>query len=101
MIAINKQDILKTTLIIWFIATTGYVAYDQYLGYKVRGMQAAYEQGITDATKKLFEKSQDGQCKEAVTITLGENKLELIDVKCLQQPQAEAPQTPQATTLKK
>ena len=97
MISINKQDVAKTVLIIWFIAATGYVAYDQYLGFKVRGMQAAYQQGITDAAKQIFDKSQAGQCKEAVTITLGENKLEFIDVKCLQsapttdaQPQAEA-----------
>lgn len=101
MILINKQDVLKTVLIIWFIATTGYVLYDQYLGYKVRGMRAAYDQGVNDAAKQIFDKSQATQCKEALTVTLGENKLELIDVKCLQQPQAEASQTPQATTPKK
>lgn len=97
MISINKQDVFKTALIIWFIAATGYVAYDQYLGYKVRGMQAAYQQGATDATKQLFDKSQAGQCKETVTVTLGESKLELIDVKCLQQAPASDGQ-PQAGT---
>lgn len=101
MISIDKKDVIKTVVIIWFVAATGYVIYDQYIGYKVRGMQAAYQQGIADTTKQIFDKSQADQCKQPMELTLGDSKLQLIDVNCLkqQQPQAGAQGQPAPASI--
>ena len=97
MLTLNKQDILKTVLIIWFLATTFYFVYDQYAGYKVRGMQAAYQQGYQASITELIAKSKESNCK-GFGIKQGSEELNLIDVKCLQSQgdqQLSAPAQPQ------
>jgi predicted negative regulator of RcsB-dependent stress response len=87
----TKQDLIKSAILIWIIGSITYIGWDAWNDYKIRGIQQAYQTGLNDATKQLFEKNQAGQCKEPITVTLGENKLELIDVKCLNQAPESAP----------
>jgi hypothetical protein len=87
MLSIGKQDIIKTVLIIWFIAATGYVVYDIYIGYKVRGMQAAYQQGYTDAVNQVIDQTQKGGC-QTTDIHSGDKKVSIVAAQCAQSPQA-------------
>jgi hypothetical protein len=82
---LTREDFIKTIVVIWVIVSVIYIGNDIWSDYKVKGLKDAYQSGLSDATKQIFEKSQSGQCKESVQLNVGENKLELIDVKCLQQ----------------
>lgn len=86
MLTINKQDILKTAVIIWFIATTSYVAYDQYSDYKIKGIQAAYQSGYSTAIDDLIKKSKESQC-QSFEVTKNSDKVSLVNTGCLQQAQ--------------
>jgi hypothetical protein len=98
MISINKQDILKTVVIIWFVATTGYVVYDQYASYKVLGIQAAYQQGYADSVSQLIAESQKSQC-QPFEVRKDDTKISLVNGACLQSAGEQV--QPQAATLKK
>ncbi|MEI7890802.1 MAG: hypothetical protein WCI36_02435 [bacterium] len=100
----TKQDIIKSAVLIWIVVSIAYIGYDTWRDYQIRGIQQAYQAGIADGAKQLIEKSNAGQCKEPVTVSVGEGKIDFIDVKCLQQsgpqgqqqgPQGQAP-TPTA-----
>ena len=98
MLTINKQDVFKTILIIWFVATTGYVIYDIYAGYKIRGMQAAYNQGYTDSVNQLIDQTQKSQC-QPFEVHSGDTKVQILDAKCVQQPSQQVQQgAPQPAT---
>ena len=99
-IMLNKQEIIKTVVIIWILGSVLYIGYDTWNDYKIRGMQQAYQAGIDDSTKQIFEKSRDGQCKQPVEISFQGKKLDLIDVECLKQ-QAPAAEQSQAAPAKK
>jgi hypothetical protein len=87
---LTKEDFIKSIVIIWVISSVIYIGNDIWSDYKVKGLKDAYQSGLSDATKQIFEKSLAGQCKESVQLNMGESKLELIDVKCLQ-PQSGSP----------
>lgn len=94
----TKQDIIKSAVLIWIVVSVVYIGYDTWRDYQIRGVQQAYQAGLTDATKQIIEKSNAGQCKEPVAVSLGENKIDFIDVKCLQQPAAQGQQGAQGQT---
>jgi uncharacterized lipoprotein YajG len=82
MLTINKQDILKTLLIIWFVGATGYVAYDIYASYKIRGMQAAYNQGYADSISQVIDQTEKNQC-QPLDIHNADKKIQTVDARCL------------------
>lgn len=89
--SISKQDIIKTLIVIWFVATTGYVAVDMYMGYKIRGMQAAYKNGYASSVADFMNKLQDNKC-QPVDIKKNENeKIQVIEMECLKQQQEQQP----------
>jgi hypothetical protein len=94
MILINKQDVLKTVLILWFVATTCYVAYDQYASYKVKGISQAYNSGYVAAIDELIKKTKESGC-QPFEVTKDEEKVSIVDNSCLSaqaQPQPQAGQ---------
>ncbi|MFZ2226086.1 MAG: hypothetical protein WA064_01045 [Candidatus Moraniibacteriota bacterium] len=93
MMTISRQDVAKTVIIIWFIATTGYVIYDIYAGYKIRGMQAAYQTGYQTSVDDLLKKVSDSSC-QPIEIQRNDKKTQLIDFNCIQKQDAAAQQTP-------
>jgi hypothetical protein len=102
---ISRNDIVKTLMIVWFVATTGYVIADLYIGYRVRGIQAAYQNGYASSVSDFVKKLQDNKC-QPVEIKKNENeKIQVIDVQCLkQQQEQQGPQNssqPQAGQSKK
>jgi hypothetical protein len=102
MISINRHDIFKTILIIWFIGATGYVVFDQWSSYKVRGIQAAYQQGYTDSVTALIDQTQKSGCTP-FDVQKGDTKIQLVSGQCLQQASAAAgqvqPQQPAASQI--
>jgi hypothetical protein len=95
MLSINKQDVLKTILIIWFFATTVYVAYDLYAGYKIRGMQAAYQQGYATSIDDLIKKTKASNC-QSFEVKKDDQQIQIVDAQCQQQAQAQAQAPAQA-----
>ena len=87
-----KQDIIKAAIFIWIIGSVVYISYDTWNDYKIRGVQQAYQAGVEDSVKKIFDKVQASQCKQAVELTSQDNKLEIIDLKCLSQQSADSQQ---------
>ena len=83
MMTISKQDVLKTIIIIWFVGATGYVIYDTYIGYKVRGMQAAYNAGYSTSVNDLIGKISNSNC-QPIEIKKDNTDIKLIDYGCLQ-----------------
>lgn len=84
-----KKEILKTILIIWLFAATTYVIWNEWSAYKVQGIQAAYQQGYTEAIGQLIDQTQKTPC-QPVDVNLQDNKIQVVDAKCLQ-PQAAQP----------
>ncbi len=99
----TKQDIIKSGILIWIVASVVYIGWDTWRDYQIRGVQRAYQTGANDSIKQLLDKSKAAQCKEAVPVTLGEEKMEFIDIACIQPaPTAQdASAQPQATIPKK
>ena len=98
MMTINKQDILKTLVIIWFVAATGYVVYDQYAGYKIRGMQQAYQTGYAKSVEDLIAQTEKSGC-QPFEVKKDDKKISLVDGQCLQQQSQGQAQGPQASVL--
>lgn len=99
----TKQDLTKALVLVWIIGSVAYIGWDTWRDYQIRGVQQAYQQGVNDSIKQIFDKSQATQCKTPFDVSLGENKLSLVDVKCLQQQapaQAAAPTAQQPAPKK-
>lgn len=82
----EKKDIIKTILIVWIIATTGYVAMDVWNDYKIKGIQAAYQQGQKETIAQVINQMKNGQC-QPFDISDGEGKTQIVDASCLPQAQ--------------
>lgn len=82
----EKKDIIKTILIVWIIATTGYVAMDVWNDYKIKGIQAAYQQGQKETIAQVISQAKNGQC-QPFDVSDGENKTQIMDASCLSQAQ--------------
>jgi hypothetical protein len=91
MMTISKQDVFKTVMIVWFIGATGYVIYDTYIGYKVRGMQAAYNAGYSTSVNDLIGKVSSSNC-QPIEIKKDNVDIKLIDYSCSQK-QAQSDQS--------
>jgi len=81
---IAKQDIFKTILIIWFVATTGYFIFDQYNNYKIKGIQQAYQTGYGAAVDDVIKKAKDSNCN-SFDVTKGDDKVSVINAECMMQ----------------
>jgi len=90
----SGKEFIKTVVIVWIIGSIIYIGFDIWNDYKIKGIQQAYQSGVTDSIKQIFDKSQASQCKQPVEITLGDNKMEIVDVNCLKQAQRQAEQLP-------
>lgn len=92
---ISRNDIVKTLLIIWFVASTGYVIVDLYVGYRIRGIQAAYQNGYVSSVSDFLKKLQDNKCQPVDVKKNDNEKIQVIDVECLKQQQEQ--QVPQGS----
>lgn len=79
---INKEDIIKIILTVWFIVATIYVGYDIWNDYKIIGVQKAYNQGIEDMTVKVIDEIGKTGC-DPVDVYAGEKKTQIVNAQCL------------------
>lgn len=84
MMTINKGDIVKTAVIVWFIAATGYVVYDQVATYKLKGLQQAYQTGYGTAVDDFMKKVKEGNC-QPFEINKNNEKVSVVSASCLNQ----------------
>lgn len=92
----TKQEIIKAVAIFWIFSTTSYIMYGFWNDYKIKGIGQAYQSGASDTLKQIFDRSKENACKQSMELNLGNDKLEIIDIKCVQQPiqQQVVPPTP-------
>lgn len=77
----NKQEVFKTALIVWLLVSTGYVFYDLYDGWKVKGMQASYKQGYADSVGEMIVKIKNSAC-QPIEIRKGDQAINVIGSDC-------------------
>ncbi|EKE16461.1 MAG: hypothetical protein ACD_11C00013G0005 [uncultured bacterium] len=77
-----KKNIVIAATVAWIVATTGYVIYDIWSEYKIKGIQKAYNQGVEDMTTRVINEVGKRGC-EAVEIYVGEKKIQIANAQCL------------------
>ena len=75
-------------LIIWGIFSLAYISYDTFANFKNIVLQNAYMSGQSDTIAKLMEQASNQECKP-FNVFLGEKKVDLINIVCLQKPAAD------------
>lgn len=87
----NKVPVKKIILIVWVVFSICYVVYNEWSRFSMYVMQRSYQQGMADAVGRMITESKT--CK-AIPINVGDNKVTLVNVDCLKQPEqpkADAP----------
>ncbi len=83
-----KHPKLKIALIIWLVFTTLYVLYGEYNRLNNFVAKQAYNRGLTDAVAEVLKQSQECQ---SFPVNIGDQGVQLINLKCVQQVDAPAP----------
>ena len=73
---------LKIALIVWLVFATLYVVYGEYNRLNNFVAKQAYNRGLTDAVGEVLKQSQ--KC-EPFPVNIGDQGVELINLKCVQQ----------------
>ena len=77
----EKNKIFIALIIGWMIFSLGYIAYDQFQGFKLKKVQQAYQAGLSDSINRLMNESE--KC-EAIPLYSGDKQVNLIAIDCLQ-----------------
>ena len=86
-----KKNIAKKGLItIWLVVTTLYTIYWVYGYFKYSVYQAGAQAGYQSAVVETISKIQELDCKQPLEINVGDTKMSIVDLACLQQTPTEA-----------
>ena len=77
----KKLPILKIAVAAWLVFATLYVVYGEYR----RLNNFVYQRGLTDAVVQVIKQAQECQ---PFPVTFGDQGVQLINLKCVQQPEA-------------
>jgi hypothetical protein len=89
----NKKPIATISiaiLIVWIIFSVVYMANDQWSDFQLVKMQQAYKSGIDDSVRTVIEEAD--KCS-MVPLYDGNQKIDVVSVKCLSQQVAENTET--------
>jgi hypothetical protein len=86
----NKSSVLLIVLLVWLVFSLIYIGYDVWTDFKVGQMNQAYQQGRVETVNNLINRANK-DC-QPFSVNSGENKVDLINVQCLQQQQGNAQQ---------
>lgn len=75
--------ILLIVLLAWAVFSLVYIGYDTWTDFKAGQMNQAYQQGRVDTVNNLISRAQK-DC-QPFSVNSQNNKINLIDVSCLQQ----------------
>jgi hypothetical protein len=93
MININNISQKKQiALFIWIVFSVFYVLLDIYQGFRAGILEKAYISGKTSTVAALMEKAEDPSCKP-FNVYIGEKKIDLINVACLNAGRSESAPT--------
>lgn len=90
----TKTEIIRTVLVVWFLAATIYVAYDIWNEYEVKGIKAAYQEGVENTVNELISQVEKSGC-DPIDVYSGDKKLQLVSYVCLSGMQATVPSSEQ------
>lgn len=76
----TKKEIFSVVVIVWLLLATAYVVDDQWDNYQNNGIQKAYTGAIND----MIDGVEKSNC-QPLPIFSGERKVEVVDMRCLQQ----------------
>jgi hypothetical protein len=76
---------IQIAAIAWVVAVSAYFFYDLYQGIRYGLYQNGVNQGYASAANELISKVS-GKCDAPTPITVGDKKLEIVDVTCLKAP---------------
>ncbi|HMN19728.1 MAG TPA: hypothetical protein PKA31_04020 [Candidatus Moranbacteria bacterium] len=76
------KEFFKFIMWAWVLGTSGYVLFDLWNDYKVRGIEAAYRQGSYDTAEKIVTHILENPCV-SLPVSAGENSVNIVDKKCL------------------
>jgi flagellar basal body-associated protein FliL len=79
----SKTSILLIVLLVWVVFSLIYIGYDVWSDFKVSQMNQAYQQGRVETVNNLIGRAN--QDCQPFSVNSGENKVDLINVQCLQQ----------------
>lgn len=71
-------------LSVWVIFSVGYISWDLYSEVKLNAMKSAYTQWQTDVVTSLFKEVDAAWCQKPITVNLGAQKVDLVNMTCLQ-----------------
>ncbi|KPJ57138.1 hypothetical protein AMJ49_02455 [Parcubacteria bacterium DG_74_2] len=84
--AISKKLILNIIIVIWIVFSVIYIFYDFWTDFKLKILNQAYQQGRIDTINTLINQAK--KC-EPIPIFSGEERIEVININCLEAPQKE------------
>lgn len=82
---IPRNKMIQIAAIAWVVAVSVYFFYDLYQGIRYGLYQNGVNQGYASAANELISKVS-GKCDAPTPITVGDKKLEIVDVTCLKAP---------------
>jgi hypothetical protein len=82
---IPRNKMIQIAAIAWVVAVSAYFFYDLYQGIRYGLYQNGVNQGYASAANELISKVS-GKCDAPTPITVGDKKLEIVDVTCLKAP---------------
>ena len=88
-----KRFITIVVLVLWIAFSCFYIIRDLWQDFQVSQLNDALNQGYTTAVTQLYEQVNNEDCS-AVTLTNGDDSLQLINVACLQAAEGAATETP-------
>lgn len=77
----EKKQLGRLLLLGWAAAATAYFVSDVWSDYKIKGINAAYEQGRAEVFSGIFEKAQN-VCA-SFEVEYSGQKVELVNAQCL------------------
>lgn len=79
----GKMMVLLAILIVWAVFSAIYIGYTTWTNFKMGQMNQAYQQGRADTVNNLISRANE-DC-QPFNVNSGNEKVNLINVECLQQ----------------
>lgn len=84
----SAKKIWTTIWVVWTIISIVYVVWDVWSDFKATALQNAYQSGQTQMIDDIFGQIEADACQQPITLVRPDSQVQLIDVSCLQTPEA-------------
>jgi hypothetical protein len=97
---LDKINWKSTFLTLWVVFSFVYIAYSIYNNFRVNVIQNAYTAGQNDTVKAFIMQAENKECKP-FNVYMGDKKVDLVNLDCLQKQQPTAEQSSPNSEAKK